>query len=185
VRRPRALCSLSLGVRVWAERHGADCAPIQQEECERGLSAAYLTELAVGASRGGTVDFVPVTIASLQTLDDYGVLSAVNLSLPYSIRSTYEGTTGVCAGALHTLELTMLHDGLGTLTAVHAALVLTDVTSRCGCHRQRAHPSRSPLFPLGSVGTGGLLRAARKWSQIAGAMTLVPKTIHTPVHHSQ
>jgi hypothetical protein len=151
-----------------AERHGAEL-PIRQEECERGLSAAYLTELAVGASRGGTVDFVPVTIASLRTLDDYGVLSAVNLSLPHSIRSAYDGTTGVCAGALHTLELTMLHDGLGTLTAVHAALVLTDVTSRCAAIAN-AHPVPVASVPLGSVGGGGLLRAARKWGQIAGAI---------------
>lgn len=147
----------SLGVRVWAEKDGAEL-PIRQEECEGGLSAANLMELAVGASRGGTVDFVPVTIASLQTMADYGVLTAVNLSLPYSIRSSYDAATGMCTGALHTLELTMLHDGLGTLTAVHAALVLTNVASRCAATANARACPRRLSFPSGPSAEVGCCR---------------------------
>jgi hypothetical protein len=82
---------------------------------------------------------------SLHTLElASGVLSAVNLSLPFSLGATFSAATGVCDGALHTLELTVLHDGLGTLTAVHAALVLTSVTSR---YTSRLSPSPLASFP--------------------------------------
>ncbi|KAK3258805.1 hypothetical protein CYMTET_32166, partial [Cymbomonas tetramitiformis] len=113
-----------LSERRWRRGHQADCSST--------FSGQLWNELAIATNNAQTPTYIAVTLSKMDYLYPNGELVAYNAppTLPASgvvPEAEYNTATGVCENALQSVALTILHDGLGSISSILAAMVATDV----------------------------------------------------------
>ncbi|KAK3266627.1 hypothetical protein CYMTET_24757 [Cymbomonas tetramitiformis] len=103
-----------------------------QADCSSTFSGQLWNELAIATNNAQTPTYIAVTLSKMDYLYPNGELVAYNAppTLPASgvvPEAEYNTATGVCENALQSVALTILHDGLGSISSILAAMVATDV----------------------------------------------------------